>query len=160
MLRLFLAWLLLVAAGSKAFDWSRWRYALYSDMRVPWMLASAASIGIPLLEGVAALLLLVAPRDGASLSAGLWSAFACWMTAQSVRGLKADCHCFGVDGERATWLGVVWRFLAAGVSMWFVVSPTSAAQPAEMLGLAALALTGLLAVRAWNARHRLSAVRG
>jgi uncharacterized membrane protein YphA (DoxX/SURF4 family) len=100
-LRLVLAAVFLVAAVGKVRDQAGTRQSLES-FGVPRALAPAAAAALPVVElGVAVALVPVATAWGAGVAAlALLVAFTAALTIGLLRGVEAECHCFGAVSSR------------------------------------------------------------
>ncbi|MFV2084362.1 MauE/DoxX family redox-associated membrane protein [Micromonospora sp. LOL_021] len=134
--RLALAAVWLFAGGSKVTDLAGSGRAVNAYQVFPYDLAMVIGAALPFVELALGVLLLIglATRLCAVVSAGLLVVFIAGITSAWVRGLRIDCGCFGVGGE-----------LAAG--------QTPAYGPEIARDLAFLALAGFLA---WWPRTALS----
>lgn len=111
--RLVLAGVFVASAVAKLLDRAGSRQAV-ADFRVPAPLVGVVTVAMPVVELVAAVLLLVADPGataGALLSAGLLVAFTVAILVNLGRGRRPDCHCFGQLSTKP--LG--WRTVARNV---------------------------------------------
>src|SRR5690348_9001328 len=103
-IRLFLGAIWLWAAIPKLSDPRRFVQAVRAYDMTPEWLSKAIGYGMPVLEfGVAVLLILgVATRLAAGVSAGLFVVFLIGLVTAAARGIKLSCGCFGGGGESLT----------------------------------------------------------
>ncbi|WJK40273.1 MauE/DoxX family redox-associated membrane protein [Solwaraspora sp. WMMA2056] len=137
--RLGLAAVWLYAGGSKVTDLAGSGRAVNAYQIFPYDLAMVIGAALPLVELALGVLLLIglATRLCAVLSAGLLVVFVAGIASAWARGLRIDCGCFGVGGE-----------LTAGQDPSY--------GPEILRDLAFLALAGFLI---WFPRTRWSADR-
>lgn len=166
--RLALAAVFAFAAAGKLLDRSRSTTSL-AEFGVPAPLVKPASFGLPTVELLVAICLLLVPtaRAAATGALVLLAGFTGTVALAMRRGRKPDCHCFGSLGSKRIGTSVLIRnamlaVIAAGVA-------SRAAQPAidEWLAqhstgdLAILSLSTALAVATiaagvlWNRNHAL-----
>ncbi|MGC2374415.1 MAG: MauE/DoxX family redox-associated membrane protein [Solirubrobacteraceae bacterium] len=161
--RLLIAGVLGIAALTKAVDLAGSRQAMI-DFGVPERLAAAAGVGLPVVEGVLAVLLL--PRAtapvAAALSGALMLAFAAGIMAALVKGRHPDCHCFGqLHSEPAGRSTVIRDLFLAGVAGFVAVAGWNdpgtsvtgwigSLSTAQAIGAgAAVVFAGLFAFQVW-----------
>jgi protein-disulfide isomerase len=103
-IRLFLGAIWFWAAIPKLTDPRRFVQAVRAYDMTPEWLSKAIGYGMPVLEfGVAVLLILgVATRLAAGVSAGLFVVFLIGLVTAAARGIKLSCGCFGGGGESLT----------------------------------------------------------
>ncbi len=101
--RLLLAGVLGVAGALKLPDPAESVRAVRAYRLLPEAVVPAVGYGLPVLEVVLALVLLlgVATRLAAVVSASLLLAFVTGIVAAAARGLQIDCGCFGGGGDVA-----------------------------------------------------------
>ncbi|MDG4767481.1 MauE/DoxX family redox-associated membrane protein [Solwaraspora sp. WMMD406] len=99
--RLGLATVWLVAGGSKIDDLAGSGRAVNAYQVFPYDLAMVIGAALPFVELTLGVLLLLglATRLTAGVSAGLLVIFVAGITSAWARGLRIDCGCFGVGGE-------------------------------------------------------------
>lgn len=99
--RLGLAAVWLYAGGSKVTDLAGSGRAVNAYQIFPYDLAMVIGAALPLVELALGVLLLIglATRLCAVLSAGLLVVFVAGIASAWARGLRIDCGCFGVGGE-------------------------------------------------------------
>jgi peroxiredoxin len=134
------------------------------DFGVPERLAAAAGVGLPVVEGVLAVLLL--PRAtapvAAALSGALMLAFAAGITVALAKGRHPDCHCFGqLHSEPAGRSTVIRDLFLAGVAGFVAVAGWNdpgtsvtdwigSLSTAQAIGAgAAVVFAGLFAFQVW-----------
>ena len=103
-LRFVLAVLFLFAAWPKLLDPGAFLTSIEGFRLVPRSVAWVAAFGIPWLEVVAAVALLIPPVERAArlLLAGLLLAFIAALLSAWARGLDVDCGCFGAAPDGST----------------------------------------------------------
>jgi uncharacterized membrane protein YphA (DoxX/SURF4 family) len=99
--RLGLAVVWLVAGGAKVTDLAGSGRAVNAYQIFPYDLAMVIGAALPLVELALGVLLLVglATRLAAGVSAALLVVFIAGISSAWARGLRIDCGCFGVGGE-------------------------------------------------------------
>jgi uncharacterized membrane protein YphA (DoxX/SURF4 family) len=134
--RVVLGGTFLVAGGAKVRDLAESVRAVHAFQILPYEASKLVGAALPFVEMALGLLLLVglATRLAAALSAVLQAAFIVGIAAAWIRGLRIDCGCFGGGGQ-----------LGAGES------PTYFGDIARDVGLLALAV-----YLVWRPRTRLA----
>jgi uncharacterized membrane protein YphA (DoxX/SURF4 family) len=85
-----------VAAVAKAMGFRRTTQS-FRSLRIP--LPHVAAIGVPMLEAIAAALLIVRPRFGATLALVLLIVFTAFLASRLREGQQIRCSCFGALGD-------------------------------------------------------------
>ena len=129
--RLVLAGTWLFAGVSKVGDPRQFLRAVRAYEATPEWLSKAIAYGLPVLEICLAVLLLVgvATRYAAAVSAALLTVFIIGIVQASARGIKIDCGCFGGGGtsDSTTYLLDVARDVGLlALAVFLVVWPVSA----------------------------------
>jgi uncharacterized membrane protein YphA (DoxX/SURF4 family) len=140
LVRLGIAGLFLYAAVPKLLDPTHFAEDISHYRVLPEAFVGPLALGLPVLELVAGLALLVPAysRGAALLCAGLLGMFAIAMAQSKLRGIDLECGCFGAASEaRVSWTKVTLDLLLAMLAVWLVrplpkTPPESDhAQPAE-----------------------------
>lgn len=99
--RLVLAFVLLYAGVAKLFDFETSRQAVLAYRVLPVSMASGVAIGLPALEVLLGLALVLgfAVRWAAAATAVVMLAFIAGIVSVWVRGYSIDCGCFGGGGS-------------------------------------------------------------
>lgn len=161
---MFLAAVFVWAAASKLFSFTRWNVTL-NGYGLPRALRAIAAPAVPVLEIVAATLLLFVTRTGAAAALAILSMFClAILRAREKTGDKLPCGCFG-GSEQRDYRTMLWRnaFLAGLAAIVLFaegrVAPVMPGAPAggEWLA-AALVVVGAL-VALWTALRVTDALR-
>jgi uncharacterized membrane protein YphA (DoxX/SURF4 family) len=150
------------AALAKIARWGSWRAAL-RGYDLPGAAAAVAAPAVPVVEGVAAALLLLGrTKIGAALTVALLAGFsAALLHARQRKGNRLPCGCFGRATERDYRLmllrnaaiGVLAAsLLLAGDDVWFA---RGVARPSPDELVPALLVVAGLALCLWLVRHAL-----
>jgi putative oxidoreductase len=129
LVRLGLAAVFLYAGGLKLLDPNSLAEAIGNYRMLPPALVGPLALGLPVLEIVAGVALLIPPytRGAAVLCALMLGAFAVAMAQSKLRGIDLDCGCFGASDEaRVSWTKVTVDLLLAMLAVW-IARPQSRA---------------------------------
>lgn len=121
LIRLGLAGLFLWTGGQKLLEPGAFAASIANYRVLPDALVGAAAIGLPVLEIVVGLALLVpAYAQGAALIvAALLAVFAVAMAQSKLRGIDLDCGCFGAGNDsQVSWLKVTVNLGLAMLAVW------------------------------------------
>lgn len=111
---LWTGWQKLVEPGAFAASIANYRV-------LPEALVGAAAVGLPVLELVVGIALLVPAyaRGAAVIVASLLGLFAVAMAQSKLRGIDLDCGCFGAGNEsQVSWLKVTVNLSLAMLAVW------------------------------------------
>ncbi|OLT16984.1 hypothetical protein BJF78_13715 [Pseudonocardia sp. CNS-139] len=142
--RLVLGGVWIAAGASKVTDLDASVRAVRAYRLLPETAAQVVGAGLPLVEIVLGVLLVVGlgVRVSAVLSAVLMAAFVAGIASAWARGLRIDCGCFGSGGELAAGADPAYGWELARDAGLLVVALFLAARPPGRL-----AIDGLLAAR-------------
>lgn len=138
--RLGVAGLFIAAAVPKLLDAAHFAEDINHYRMLPESFVGPLALGLPVLELVAGLALLVPAytRGAALLCAAMLGVFAIAMAQSKLRGIDLECGCFGAASEaRVSWTKVTLDLALAMLAAWLVrplpkTPPASGhAQPGE-----------------------------
>lgn len=121
LVRLGLAALFLYTGAQKVLEPGAFAAAIANYRVLPDALVGVAAVGLPVLELVAAVALLVPSyaQGAAWIAAALLSVFAAAMAQSKLRGIDLDCGCFGADqASQVSWLKVTINLGLAILALW------------------------------------------
>jgi hypothetical protein len=148
--RLALAVLFLVAGVAKLYDRSGSRAAL-SSSGLPASLATPLALALPVTELITAFALLPAGSAtwGAWAALVLLAAFTLWSAAVLIRGVDADCHCFGrISSGPVRWSTLARNVVLAMVAAWVIAGQRTSGSPSYLDWLGGFSTTEGLAFSA------------
>jgi putative oxidoreductase len=134
LVRLGLSGLFAYAAIGKLGDPGGFAQDVSNYRVVPDALAPLLALGVPVLELVTAIALLLPgyARGGAALSALMLAGFALGMAQAKLRGIDLECGCFGTDsGAKVSWGKVALNGGLAILSLWIIRFDPRAAKTAS-----------------------------
>jgi hypothetical protein len=138
-----LATVMAFAAGAKAVRSREFGEALAAIEVLPTGVLRVLRFGVPVVEAIAALLLVLRPRAGALVVLVLLTSFAVLAEVMHRRGRSVSCSCFGGLSESVLGRRTVFRNGALGA-----VAAAVAVAPPTALEVLPVALLGTLAVAA------------
>lgn len=121
LIRISLAALFLWTGAQKLLEPGAFAASIANYRVLPEALVGAAAVGLPVLEMVVGLALLVpAYAQGAAvIVALLLSVFAAAMAQSKLRGIDLDCGCFGAEqASQVSWLKVTVNLGLAMLAVW------------------------------------------
>ena len=119
--RIGLAALFLWTGAQKVLEPGAFAASIANYRVLPELLVGATAIGLPVLELVVGLALLVPryARGAAVIVAALLTVFAAAMAQSKLRGIDLDCGCFGAEQQsQVSWLKVTVNLGLAMLAVW------------------------------------------
>lgn len=145
LIRIGLAALFLWTGAQKLLEPGAFAASIANYRVLPELLVGAVAIGLPVLEVVVGLALLVPlyARGAAVIVAALLVVFAAAMAQSKLRGIDLDCGCFGAEQQsQVSWLKVTVNLGLAMLAVWTARARLSLPPPKKPCGVTAAGSSG------------------